>query len=243
MGQKTQMGDPRRPFKQFTAEDDAVWRRLYERQQSQVSRYAHSMFFEGLEKLKLSKDRIPDFAEMSERLKELVGWKLVSTDVQYSNGQDWFEALARKEFLITEYIRDVASLDYTPLPDIFHDAFGHLPFMANQRYADYIHRFALTAIQFPVEQRTGLGSLWWYSIEFGFMKERGQMKAFGAGLMSGYSELERAYAGTFPILPYNLDAITHIAPSPHEFHEKMFVFDSFDQLDQAVEDWVALSRF
>jgi phenylalanine-4-hydroxylase len=236
------MGNPKRPFKQFTAEDDAVWRMLYQRQWPQVSRYAHSMFFDGLEKLNLSPDRIPNFAEMSERLKELVGWELVSTNVQYSNGQDWFEALARKEFLITEYIRDVASLDYTPLPDIFHDAFGHLPFMANARYANYIHRFALTAIQFPVEKRTGLGSLWWYSIEFGFMKERGQTKAFGAGLMSGYSELERAYAGAIPILPYDLDAITHIAPSPHEFHEKMFMFDSFAQPDQAVDDWVAHAK-
>lgn len=230
----------RRPFKQFTRVDDEIWRRLYERQWPQVSRHAHSLFFDGWEKLNLSNDHVPDFTEVNERLKALVGWELVSTDVQYSSGQDWFEALARKEFLITEYIRDLDTLDYTPLPDIWHDAFGHLPFMANPRYADYVHRFALTAIQYPVERRFGLGSLWWYSIEFGFMRENGEIKAFGAGLMSGYTELHRAYAGLIPLKPYDLHEITHIAPSPHEYHDRMFVFDSFDQLEQAVDDWVAL---
>jgi phenylalanine-4-hydroxylase len=227
----------RRPFKQFSKADDLVWRMLYERQWPQVSQHAHSMFFEGWEKLDLQPDRVPDFTQVNERLNELVGWELVSTDVQYSNGQDWFEALARKEFLITEYIRGVETLDYTPLPDIWHDTFGHLPFMANACYADYVHRFALTAIQYPVERRFGLGSLWWYAIEFGFMREDGEPKAFGAGLMSGYTELVRACRGEIPLKPYDLNEITHIAPSPHEYHDRMFVFESMDQLEQAVQDW------
>lgn len=232
----------RRPFKVFSREDDRVWQMLYERQWPQVCQHAHSLFFEGWEKLNLPADRLPDFADVNARLKDLTGWELVSTDVQYSSGQDWFEALARKEFLITEYIRDMDVIDYTPLPDIWHDTFGHLPFMANPRYADYVHQFALTAIKYPVEQRFGLGSLWWYSIEFGFMKENGQPKAFGAGLMSGYTELKRAYDGEIPLKPYNLEEITHIAPSPHEYHDRMFVFDSFEQLEQAVYDWEEMGQ-
>lgn len=232
----------RRPFKQWSPEEHETWHMLYARQWPQVQRYAHSWFFEGIDRLNINTDRIPDFDKLNARLKELVGWELVSTPIQYSGGQDWFEALARKEFLITEYIRERDTLDYTPLPDIWHDAFGHLPFMAIPRYADYIHRFALTAVQFPVEKRKALGSLWWYSIEFGFLKENDETKAFGAGLMSGYTELKRAYDGETPITPYSLDEIARIAPSPHEFHQKMFVFDSFGQLEQAVQEWLVLAQ-
>ncbi len=231
-----------RPFKQFSGTDHETWRLLYARQWPQVQQYAHPMFFEGMDALQIPHDHIPDFENLSTRLETLVGWKLVSTDVQYSSGQDWFEALARKEFLITEYMRERQDMDYTPLPDIWHDAFGHLPFMAIPRYADYIHAFALKAIQFPVEKRKALGSLWWYSIEFGFMREQGEVKAFGAGLMSGYTELERAYQGLTPIVPYSLDEIAQIDPSPHEYHQKMFVFESFDQLDQALHDWLAVAK-
>lgn len=226
-----------RPFKIYTPAEDAVWQQLWAKQIDNVRAVAHSGWLDGLETLGLTGDRIPDFGALSERLKSLVGWELVSTDVIFSSGQDWFEHLARRQFLITEYIREPKDLDYTPLPDIWHDTFGHLPFMANACYADYVHRFALTAIQYPVERRFGLGSLWWYAIEFGFMREDGEPKAFGAGLMSGYTELVRACRGEIPLKPYDLNEITHIAPSPHEYHDRMFVFESMDQLEQAVQDW------
>src|SRR5574338_294525 len=101
---------------------------MFERQYPQIQQRGTRLWLEGCKKLDLSPERVPDFSALNERLRQLVGWQLVSTDVQYSDGQDWFEALARREFLITEYIRDKSVIEYTPLPDIFHDAFGHLPF-------------------------------------------------------------------------------------------------------------------
>ena len=216
----------RRPFKIFSEAESAVWRAMYQRQWHQVQQHATKLWLEGVAKIGLTAEHIPDFAQLSERFKQLVGWELVSTDVQYSSGQDWFEALARKQFLITEYIRDMKDLEYTPLPDIFHDAFGHLPFMANQRYADYIHRFALAAIRYTPEERKSLGSLWWYTIEFGFLREGGELKALGAGLMSSVAELQRAYSDQVERLPYSLEAFENLDPSPHQFHNKLFILNS-----------------
>ncbi|MBC7871062.1 MAG: amino acid hydroxylase, partial [Chitinophagaceae bacterium] len=196
-------------------------------------------WLEGVDLLNLTPQRIPDFDEVSERLQELVGWELVSTDVIFSDGQDWFEHLARRQFLITEYIRERKDLDYTPLPDIWHDTFGHLPWMANQRYADYIEQFAHHALKFSKQERKSLGSMWWYTIEFGFMMEHGEMKAFGAGLMSSPGELMNALSDNVQKIPYSLEAFEQIDPSPHEMHKKLFVLDSFDQLEQSVEGWVA----
>src|SRR5690606_2389417 len=142
-------------------------------------------------------------------------WELVSTDVQYSDGQTWFEHLVRKEFLITEYIRDQSSLDYTPLPDIYHDAFVHLPLMAHRHYADLVYRYAQLMLACRKEDRKPLGSIWWYTIEFGIIKEDDELKAFGAGLMSSYEELEVAFSDRVERLPFDPATIGPVAPSPH----------------------------
>jgi phenylalanine-4-hydroxylase len=137
-----------RPFKQFTPDEDRVWAMLYARQWPEVQRHASRLWLDGLDRLEFAPDRIPDFDALNRRLQALVDWSLVSTDVIFSDGQTWFEHLARREFLITEYIRDPKDLDYTPLPDIWHDAFGHLPLMTDRRYADYIQNFAHHALPY-----------------------------------------------------------------------------------------------
>lgn len=232
----------RRPFYTFTEAQSAVWRQLYAKQMPRVEKHASRIWLEGLEQLALSSDQIPDFAQLNEQFKALVDWELVSTDVQFSDGQAWFEHLARREFLITEYIRDEKDLDYTPMPDIWHDAFGHLPLMANRRYADYVQQFAKYALMFSKEDRKSLGSLWWYTIEFGFMIEDGAMKAFGAGLMSSPGEMDHALSDVVEKVPYSLDAFETLDPSPRAMHNKLFILDSFEQLEQSVVDWVEKHR-
>ncbi len=227
-----------RPFKVFSPEEDQVWQMLWDRQIDNANRHASQLWLEGLDRLGLTRDGVPDFTGLNQRLKDLVGWELVSTDVIFSDGQDWFEHLARRQFLITEYIRDPKDLEYTPLPDIWHDTFGHLPFMANRRYADYIHRFGQHAIRYTKEQRKSLGSMWWYTIEFGFMMEEGERKAFGAGLMSSPGELLHALSDEVEKVPYSLEAFEAISPSPHEMHRKLFVLDSMEQLENSVLDWI-----
>ena len=227
------------PFHRFTDDDSITWKMLYERQLPQTKVLGTKLFAEGVEKIGLTPAHIPDFDALNKWFKANVGWELVSTPVQYSSGQDWFEALARKEFLITEYIRVRSDLEYTPLPDIWHDAFGHLPFMAHRWYADYIHRFALHAVKYTPEERKSLGSLWWYTVEFGLIYENGDLKALGAGLMSSYAELKRAFSHEVHLVPYTLEAFENISPSPHVYHDTLFVLDSYDQLLHSVEEWVA----
>lgn len=226
-----------RPFYKFDAQADKIWATLYQKQYAPCLKYAHPTWIEGLKKLNISADRVPDFEAMNDIFKREVGWELVSTDVQYSDGQDWFENLAEKKFLITEYIRPEDSLEYTPLPDIWHDAFGHLPWMINPEYAEYVHDFALKSVQFTQEERHGFGSLWWYSIEFGLMKVNGEMKAFGAGLMSSYAEMQRGMNGTVEQKPFTLERMDNIDPSPHEYHTELFVFDDFNHLRESTEAW------
>src|SRR5215207_1606919 len=118
---------PRRPFHKFTEQDKEVWRILYERQYPNVSeQMSQTYWVEPMHDLGITAE-MPDFEQLSKKLQHKVGWELYSTEQIFSDGQTWFEHLSNKEFLISEYIRDIDSLDYTPLPDIFHDGFGHLP--------------------------------------------------------------------------------------------------------------------
>lgn len=229
----------KRPFHKFTPADDKIWATLYEKQYPEVQHYAHPLYLDGLDKLNITSDRVPNFDEMNQLLMETVGWELLSTNVQYTDGQTWFEHLAQRKFLITEYIRPMESLDYTPLPDIWHDVFGHLPFMAHQSYADYLENFGKRAIEFTTEQRTagGLGSLWWYSVEFGLMNIGDNLKAFGAGLMSSYEEMQRAMNGIVEIVPYSIDVTGNTTPSPHDMHTRLFLIDSTDQLHDVLDAW------
>lgn len=236
-GQKQMMNaTTRRPFKVFSAEESEIWKLLFERQFPRVKDRACRIYLEGHDILNYTSDRIPDFAEVNEQYKK-IGWELLSTDVQYSDGQSWFEHLVKREFLITEYIRDMDTLDYTPLPDIWHDAFGHLPLMTNRRYADLVHKYAEVMLAASPEQRKPLGSIWWYTIEFGFIMEEGQLKAFGAGLMSSYEEIEIAYSDRMQRLPFDPETIGPVAPSPHEIHKTLWILDSFEQLEEFVDGW------
>lgn len=229
----------KRAFFTFPEQAHQTWRMLCDRQWDLAHQHACKMWVDGVEIIGLSHDHIPDFEAMSNLFQERVGWELVSTDVQFSDGQDWFEHLYDRKFLITEYIRDVEDLDYTPLPDIWHDAFGHLPFLAHQRYADYLQRFAGYALQFSKEERKSLGSMWWYMIEFGLMREGDGLKALGAGLMSSHAEMNSAFSDVPQKLPYSLEAFEAISPSPHEMHKTFFIVDDFGQVERAVDDWVA----
>jgi phenylalanine-4-hydroxylase len=225
-----------RPFKHFSPAEDRIWNLLWSRQIDNCRSRASKLWLEGLDKLGMTADRVPDFNVMNERLKELVGWELVSTDVVFSDGQTWFEHLARRQFLITEYIREEKDLLYTPLPDIWHDTFGHLPFMTNQRYADYIQHFAHVALGH--RGHASLGSMWWYTIEFGFMMEEGQMKSFGAGLMSSPGEMEHAYSDEVIKTPFSLEAFERVSPSPHAMHKTLFILDNMEQLESSADMWI-----
>lgn len=229
----------RRPFMRSTPEQDRIWALLWDKQIENCRHHASRLWLDGLDTLGLERDRVPDFDVLNARLQALTGWELVSTDVIFSDGQTWFEHLSRRQFLITEYIREEKDLLYTPLPDIWHDSFGHLPFMADRRYADYVEHFAHVALRYSKEERKSLGSLWWYTIEFGFIVDNGEMKALGAGLMSSPGELEHALSDSVRKMPFSIPAFESINPSPHAMHDTLFILDSMQQLEDSAEAWAS----
>ena len=234
--------EAKRPFYEWNDEQHEVWHKLYTRQWPRIKDRTCQWYQQGHEILGLSADEVPAGDTLNRIFQERTNWELVSTDVQYSDGQSWFEHLIERKFLITEYIRDMDSLDYTPLPDIFHDVFGHLPMQVNQRYADLTEEYAHLMLECPPDVRPGLGSIWWYTIEFGFILEDGEPKAFGTGLMSSFAEFDLAFSDKMIRRPFNPVNIAQHKPSPHEMHKILWVMQDFEQLEEFVAKQRQLCR-
>lgn len=174
----------------FTKEQDAVWADLFagiHRPQmlEQICReYKH-----GLTLLELDPNHIPSVAYLNDRITPRTGWRIERTAVRYTLADDWYQKFAQRIFLITDYLRTRDQMEFTPEPDMFHDIFGHLPYLTQEFYARIEDKFAPAYLKATQEEREVIKRLAWYTTEFGLVVEDNRFKVFGAGTISGRAEL------------------------------------------------------
>lgn len=218
---------------EFTEEQHAIWRAIYSRQAPQVKKYACREYLAGSENLKLPEDRIPSVQWLNERIAPRTGWRPVRTRVRYSDAVQWYAHFAKKEFLITDYVRSREELDFTPEPDMFHDVYGHLPYFTLPEYVEIQEMFAPAFHKARTdEQREGIKRLAWFSTEFGLIRENGELKMFGTGLISSKGEMEHVLAGNTPTMPFKVDTIINFEKAIWSYNSQLFVFDSLNELKQ-----------
>ena len=216
---------------QFSQEQNAVWEALYARQLPRIRRHACRGYLEGFHLLGLPGDRVPSLDEVNRRLVPSTGWRAVRTHVRYSDAAPWYDAFARKRFLITDYMRTWDELDFTPEPDMFHDIFGHLPFMVLPAYARLQEMFAPAFLRSDACQREIIKRLAWFSTEFGLILEDGDLKVFGAGLISSSGEMDHVMAGGVPLRPFTVENVIGYEKAIYSFNEVLFVFESIEALE------------
>lgn len=216
---------------QFTQEQNAVWERLYARQRPRVQRHACRAYLEGFGRLGLPCDRVPSLEELNRRLVPSTGWRAARTHVRYSDAVPWYRAFARRRFLITDYMRTWDELDFTPEPDMFHDIFGHLPFMVLPAYTRLQELFAPAFLRADALQRENIKRLAWFSTEFGLIHEGGSLKIFGAGLISSSGEMDHVMAGKVPLRPFSVENVIGYEKAIYNFNEVLFVFESIEALE------------
>ena len=222
-------------FRKFSKEEHGIWKILCEKRLKKLKNLASPLHQKGWDLLEMSIEEIPDFDKLNTKLKSLTGWQVASTGIQYEEDETWLSSLNQKVIKITEFIREKNSLDYTPLPDIFHDAFGHLPFLADPDYARIAEKFGIAYSKARTQkQKDSIAENWWYGIEFSLIKDGNNIKALGTGLISSEGELGNALSDKVNKLPYNWDTISKIKRSAHEFHNTLFVLESLNQLEDAI---------
>lgn len=223
----------------FSEEQNAVWRELYARQLPNVQKFACREYLEGFELLGLPSETIPQLKDLNAVITPRTGWSTVRTTVRYLDAVPWYHHFAKRQFLITDYMRGRHELDFTPEPDMFHDIFGHLPFMALPQYTALQDLFAPAFLQATDAQRENIKRLAWFSTEFGLIREQDEIKIFGAGLISSFGEIEHVMAGNTPTRPFSVANVIGYEKAIYTFNEVLFVIDSIEALIEELTTYFA----
>ncbi len=174
----------------FTAEQHSIWEDLYAGiHRPYLLEHICQEFINGLSLLQLDPHLIPTVAFLNEQIHPHTGWRIERTAVRYTLAEDWYQKFAQRIFLITDYLRTRQQMEFTPEPDMFHDIFGHLPYLTQEFYARIEDKFAPAYLKATQAEKEVIKRLAWYSTEFGIVIEENRFKVFGAGTISGRSEL------------------------------------------------------
>jgi len=228
-------------YARYTEQDHDTYRRLYARQSALLPGLASEAFIAALPSLG-AEDRIPRFDEVNERLARATGWEIVGVPGLIPE-VPFFTLLANRKFPVTDWIRTPEEFDYIVEPDIFHDLFGHVPLLFNPVFADYVQRYGQGGLK--AEQLGAcemLARLYWYTIEFGLIREPAGLRAYGAGILSSSGELAYAVQSPTPQrLPLALERTMRTRYKIDSYQETYFVIDSFQELfDMTAQDFTPL---
>ncbi|WP_313440083.1 phenylalanine 4-monooxygenase [Novosphingobium sp.] len=229
----------------YTRDEHAMWDTLFERQAQMLQGRVVQEFLDGLDVLRMTRPGIPDFAELSERLMERTGWQVVAVPGLVPD-RVFFEHLANRRFVAGRFIRKPEQLDYLQEPDIFHDVFGHVPLLANPVFADYMQAYGEGGLRADgMGAIDNLARLYWYTVEFGLIRQGDALKLYGAGIVSSYGESVFALDDPSPNrLGFDLKRLMRTRYRIDDYQQSYFVIDSFeDLLRQTVEtDFAPLYR-
>jgi phenylalanine-4-hydroxylase len=226
----------RQDWETYSAEEHAVWATLYRRRMVALQGSGSRLFLEGAERIGLQPDRVPDLADVNRRLASRTGWSAVAVS-GFLPAREFFSCLAGQRFPTTVTVRPRQHLDYLPEPDIFHDVFGHVPLHAHPVFALFLQRFgAIASAAWTEEQVQAMARLFWFTVEFGLIREQGDIKVYGSGLISSHADAANALGTQCDRRPFDLETVLAQPFEIDRLQRVLFVIDSFDQLFIAVED-------
>lgn len=221
----------------FTEEQHGTWKILFEDVKDLALEHGSKDFVSGFYALDLPSDRVPTIEYLNSKVNPASGWRVARTSIRYSDSMDWYEEFAKKNFIVTDYIRDRKELDFTPEPDMFHDVFGHLPFMMCPEYVAMVEMFAPAYLKGNEEQQENVKRLAWYTYEFGIIIEGGEKKICGPGLLSSKGEIKKVVAYNTPFLPFSVDAVIQFDKSIWGFNSQLFVVESIPKLKEQLKEY------
>lgn len=210
-----------------------MWDRLFARQSAMLPGRAADAFLRGIDVLRLEKPGIPDYQDLNARLMAATGWQVVAVPGLVPDDV-FFDHLANRRFPAGNFIRKPEQLDYLQEPDVFHDVFGHVPMLADPVFADYMEAYGrggLRSLGFGALHK--LARLYWYTVEFGLIKENGALRIYGAGIVSSYGESHFALDDASPNrIGFDLLRVMRTEYRIDDYQQNYFVIPSLDHLLQ-----------
>ena len=224
------------PWASYTREDHATWAQLFERQQEILNGRAAREFIDNQRKFGMTPHAIPKFDELNRVLKSITGWQLIGVEGLLPE-LTFFDHLANRRFPVTWWIRKPEQIDYISEPDLFHDLFGHVPLLLNPVFADYMQAYGCGGVKahgIGGEALVNLTRLYWYTVEFGLIREDGGLRIYGSGIVSSKGESIYSLESPAPNrIGFDLKRIMRTRYRIDTFQKTYFVIDSYEQLMQA----------
>jgi phenylalanine-4-hydroxylase len=218
-------------WEDYSTAEHAIWNVLFRRQLAQLQDRAVQAFLEGVRALGLAPNGIPRFEDLNKVLQRRTGWSVVAVPGLVPE-EVFFRHLANRQFVAGRFIRKAAQLDYLQEPDVFHDVFGHVPLLADPVYAGYMQAYGEAGTRLGHgEALVKLARLYWYTVEFGLVRDGERLKLFGAGIVSSNGESAYALDSPEPLrLGFDLQRVMLTDYKIDAFQRNYFVIDSFEDL-------------
>lgn len=224
-------------YEEYTADDREVWKLLYDRQTALLQNKASSAFLNGLEKLQFTNRSIPDFRRVNNILSETTGWQIEVVPGLIEDAR-FFDLLSNKRFPSSTWLRKMNQLDYLEEPDMFHDCFAHMPLLTDSFFVTYLEALAKIALKhindaLAVEL---IGRIYWFTVEFGLIKEGDDMRIYGAGILSSNSESNFCLSEQANRKAFNIKEIMEKHYYKDHFQDRYYVIESYKDLSDAIPE-------
>ncbi|NOH92669.1 phenylalanine 4-monooxygenase [Vibrio sp. AIC-3] len=183
---------------EWSLEEDAIWHDLVKRQLDVIDDRACEAYLHGLTLLDLPLDRVPQLPEINKVLKETTGWQVQPVPALIDFDR-FFDLLANKRFPVATFLRTREEFDYLQEPDFFHEIFGHCAMLTNPDFAAFTEQYGKLGQAATSKQRGYLARLYWFTVEFGLVKEGDRLKIYGGGILSSPAETNYALEGDMAV--------------------------------------------
>jgi phenylalanine-4-hydroxylase len=224
------------PWDTYTDTDHQVWAQLFERQKAVLPGRASDEFLAALAAMEMTPDRIPKFDDLNPILRAATGWELVGVEGLLPE-LTFFDHLANRRFPVTWWIRKPEQMDYLSEPDLFHDLFGHVPLLMNPVFADYMEAYGRGGVKahgIGEDALVNLTRLYWYTVEFGLIRQKDGLRIYGSGIVSSKGESIHCLESDAPNrIGFDLERVMRTRYRIDTYQKTYFVIDSFEQLMEA----------
>lgn len=220
------------PVIDYTEDEHRIWRLCQEQLAPKHEKYAHSEFLAAKHRLRLPTDHVPQLDHVSARLRPLTGWGYRAAPGLVPL-REFYADLGARTFNSTQYLRHGSEPLYTPEPDIIHEVIGHGNQLASPRFARLTEAAGRASVRLETEDAMKfVADVFWFSMEFGVVKEHGEVKAYGAGILSSFGEMDEF--GHMEHRGLDLADMGTLAYDITEYQPVLFCAQSLDELDDVV---------
>lgn len=217
------------PVVEYTLEEDKTWEAVLQKLKPLHEKSVSSIHLKAQKNLEIPEDHVPQLRELSNRLEKSQGFRLAPVQ-GLLDPRMFLSFLGKRMMFCTQYIRHASKPGYTPEPDIVHEVMGHVPAFTDQGMAEFSELLGKIAMKANARELEQLERLYWFTIEFGLIDEGGELKAFGAGLLSSIGELQHCFTDEVVRRPFNMREVLTCPYDYSKMQEKLFIIPSFEFL-------------